>query len=80
MFALQRLNTAQFIGTDHPFTLLGQFGRLTVQAIDVCHLFIKMFIGCRRQPVADQMRFEIALFLKASPRDEVRCDPQSRAR
>jgi hypothetical protein len=25
------------------------------------------------------MRFEIALFLKASPRDELRCDPQSRA-
>ena len=80
VFALQSLNTAQFIGAHRPLTLLGQFWGLTIQAIDVCNLLIEAFIGSRSQPVADQMRFEIALFLKASPRGEVRCDLQSRAR
>jgi hypothetical protein len=74
VFAFQCLNTAQFVGAHHAFSLPGQFRRLTIQPIDVGNLFIEVFIGRRSQPIADQMRFEIALFLKAAPRDAVRCD------
>jgi hypothetical protein len=73
VFALQGLNTAQFIGAHRPLTLLGQFKGLTIQAIDVFNLLIEALIGSGSQPIADQMRFEIALFLKVAPRGAGRC-------
>jgi hypothetical protein len=35
VFALQCLNTAQFVDAHHAFPVPGQFRRLTIQAIDV---------------------------------------------
>jgi hypothetical protein len=75
--ALQSLNATQFIGAHGPLTLASQFRRLAIQAIDVFDLFIELLIGSWRQPIADQVRLEITLFLKAAPRAEERCDLQS---
>jgi hypothetical protein len=78
MFALQSLNTAQFIGAHGPLTLLGQFWCLTIQAIDVFNLLIEVLIRSGCQPVADQMWLKIARFLKALPRAEGRYHRQYR--
>jgi len=78
VLALQGLDPAQLIGRDEALPLLGQGWRLAVQGVDVLHFFVKSFIGHWIQPVAHPMRFEIALFLKASPRDEGRWNLQCR--
>ena len=68
MFAFQGLHAAQFIGAQHLFSLLGQFRRLAIQSVDVLHLVVKVLVKDWCQPIAHLMGFEIALFLKASPR------------
>jgi len=75
VFALQGLYAAQLIDADHLLTLFRQFWRLPIQCVDVLYFLIKLLIEYRRQPVSDQMRFEIALFLKASPRVGARWYP-----
>jgi hypothetical protein len=77
MFALQRLNTAQFIITDHPLTLVSQLEGLAIVIIDVADLLIRLLIAAGRQPVTAQMGLNIPLFLKDVRRDAARCGPQS---
>lgn len=77
MLAFQRLNPGHFIVTDDPFTLLGEFLCPMIQAIDVGTFLLKLFIFVSRQPIADQMRFQIALFLKAVRRDGPKSVPLS---
>lgn len=77
--ALQSLNATHLVGAHCSLTLAGQFRRLAIQAIDVFDLVIELLIGSRRQPVADQVRLEITLFLKAAPHAEGRCDLRSYA-
>jgi len=73
VLAFQSLHPTQFIRAEHPFALLGPFRSLTIQGIDVLYLLIKLPIRNLCQPVPNQMRFEIAFFLKASPRVGARC-------
>ena len=79
MLAFQSLHATHFIGAEHPFILLNQFWRLAIQGVDVLYLLVKLLIANLCQPVPNQMRFEIGLFLKASPRAAVRCDLRCRA-
>ena len=67
VLALQGLDTRQLIGTHHPFACLVQFGCLAIQRVDVLNLLIELVIADWRQPIAHQVRFEIGIFLKASP-------------
>jgi hypothetical protein len=64
MFAFQGLDTGQFIIADDPFALASQFSRLMIQLIHIGILGLKLIIIFAGQPVADQMGFEIGLFLK----------------
>jgi hypothetical protein len=66
------LYAAQFIRAHHPFTFLDQLWCLVVHSIDVFNLLVELLIINIRQPIADQVRLEVALFLKASPRVWVR--------
>lgn len=75
--ALQSLNATHLIGAHGSLTSPSQFRRLAIQVIDVFDLVIELLIESRRQPVADQVRLEITLFLKAAPRAEGRCGLQS---
>lgn len=74
--ALQGLHPAQFISGQDSLPLLGQNWRLAVQGVDILHFLVEAFIGHGIQPIAHQMRFEIAVFLKASPHDEGRWSRQ----
>jgi len=67
MLAFQGLYTGQLIGRNRAFALGGQRRGLRIQPVDVRNLRIELLIGLGRQPVADQVRFEIPLFLKAGP-------------
>ena len=64
MLAFQRLDPGQLIITDDPLPLLSQFLGLVIETIDVAVFFVKLFILFGSQPIADQMGFEIGLFLK----------------
>ena len=64
MFAFQGLDASQFIIADDPLALSSQFSRPLIQVIHLAVLGLKLSIGFSCQPVADQMRFEISLFLK----------------
>jgi hypothetical protein len=68
VLAFQSLHTTHFICAEHPFILLSQFWGLAIQGVDVLYFLVKLLIRNLCQPVPDQMRFEIAIFLKASPR------------
>ena len=68
MLAFQGLHTAQLIRTQHAFTFLDQLWRLMIYSIDVFNLLVQLLIMNLCQPIADPVRLEIALFLKASPR------------
>lgn len=70
VLAFQGLHPGQLIDAHHPLTLLGQFWRLLIELVDFTHLFIETFIRARGQPVTDQMRLEISLFLKVWPHGE----------
>ena len=78
MFAFQGLHPAQFVGAHDPFTLLGQFRCLAIQGVDVFYLLIEVFIKDLVQPIAHLVRFEIGIFLKASPRVGARFGPGCR--
>ena len=69
MFTLKGLNASQFIIGNHSLPLFGQFWGLLIQLIDVADLLLKLLILSFAQPVADQVRFEIRLFLKDVRRD-----------
>ena len=69
MFSFQGLNPGHFVIADDPFSLLSQFGGLLIQVIDVTVFGLKFIIVFGCQPVTDQMRFEIGLFLKDVRRD-----------
>lgn len=75
ILAFQGLHATQFIHTKRPFALLGQFWSLAIQGIDVLNLLLKLLVRNRCQPVPYQMGFEIAIFLKASPRVGARLSP-----
>jgi hypothetical protein len=60
--ALQSLHPRHLIGAHHPLPLLGQLGRLPVQVADVLHLLVEILLVGRRQPIADEMGFEVPLF------------------
>lgn len=64
MFAFQSLDPGQFIIANDPVALASQFSRLMIQIIDISILGFKLSIMVAGQPVADQMGFEIGLFLK----------------
>ena len=68
MLAFQSLYPTQLVRAERPFALFGQFWRLAIQGIDVLNFLIKLLVRNLCQPVPYQMGFEIALFLKASPR------------
>ena len=72
MLTFQGLHTTQFISTDHAFAFLDQLGRLPIQVIDIFNFLVELFVMNFRQPIAHQMGLKVALFLKASPRVEVR--------
>ena len=69
MFSFQRLDAGQFVIADDPLALSSQFSRLMIQVINIRVLDLKFIIVFAGQPVADQMRFEISLFLKDGQRD-----------
>ena len=68
MLAFQGLHATQFIRAHHPFTFLDQLWCLVVHPIDVFNLLVELLIINIRQPIADQVRLEVAFFLTASPR------------
>lgn len=72
MFAFQGLHPGHFIIADDPFALLGQCGSALIQVVDLLDFLLLPVILTRRQPITDQMRFEIALFLKDVRRDAAR--------
>ena len=67
MLAFQGLHATQFIRAHHPFTFLDQLWCLVVHPIDVFNLLVELLIINIRQPIADQVRLEVAFFLKAAP-------------
>lgn len=73
MLAFQGLDTAQLIRTQHTFTLFDQFWRPMIHVIDVFSLLFELLVRNLCQPIANPVRLEIALFLKASPRVWARC-------
>ena len=64
MLPFQGLDPGQFIVTDDPLTLFGQFLGLVIETIEVAVQLSKLLISGGGQPIADQMGFEIGLFLK----------------
>lgn len=68
MLTFQGLDTTQFIRAHHPFAFLDQLWCLVVHPIDIFNLLVELFIFNIRQPITDQVRLEVAFFLKASPR------------
>ena len=77
MFALESLDSGQFIVTDDPLALFSQAWGALIQLIDLADFLISPLIRPGRQPIADQMGFEIPLFLKDVRRDAARCVQQS---
>jgi len=68
VLAFQGLHAAQFIGAHYPFAFLDQLWCLVVHPIDVFNLLVELLVINIRQPITDQVRLEITLFLKASLR------------
>ncbi len=64
MGAFEGLHPGQFIVTDPPFALFDQFRGALIQVIEVLDFLLTPFSFARGQPIADQLGFEIALFLK----------------
>ena len=64
MLPFQGLDPGQLIVTDDPLTLFSQFLRSVIETIDVAVFFVKLLIPFGGQPIADQVGFEIGLFLK----------------
>jgi len=64
MLPFQSLDPGQLIVTDDPLTLFGQFLGLVIKTIDVAVQLGKLLISVGGQPIADQVRFKIGLFLK----------------
>ena len=69
MLPFQGLDTGQLIVTDDPLALLNQLLGLVIETIDLTVYSVKLLISLSSQPIADQMGFEIGLFLKAFRRD-----------
>lgn len=78
MFAFQSLNPGHFVIADNPFALLGQLGGLLIAVIDILVFALKLVIVLGCEPITDQMRFEIGLFLKDVRRDGPRFVRQCR--
>ena len=72
MLAFQGLHPTQFIRAHYSFTFLDQLWCLVIHPIDVFNLLVELLIINIRQPIADQVRLEVAFFLKASLRVWVR--------
>lgn len=49
IFAFQGLHPGNFIGAQHRFALMAQFGSLLIEPIDLLPFFVKAFIGFRGQ-------------------------------
>ncbi len=64
MLPFQSLDPAQLIVTDDPLPLLSQCLRLVIETIDVAVFFVKLLISFGGQPIADQVGFDVGLFLK----------------
>jgi hypothetical protein len=79
VLAFQSLYAGHFVRAEHSFILLNQFWSLAIQGVDILYFLVKLLIENLCQPVPNQMRLEIGLFLKASPRAAVRCDLRCRA-
>jgi hypothetical protein len=79
MFALQRLDAAQFIVTDHTLALASQLSGLSIASIDSLDFLIGLLIGAGRQPIAAQMGLNGPLFLKDDRRDAARWPLSMRA-
>ena len=77
MCAFEGLQAGQFIVTDHLLALLSQLRGALIQVVDIADLLICLVVKTRRQPIPDQMGFDIALFLKDVRRDALICLRQS---
>ena len=62
MLALQGLDPGHLVRAHGPFPPLGAARRLAVDRIDLGDLRPQLLIGCRGEPVADEMRLEGARF------------------
>jgi len=67
------LNACHLINRFNPFSLFGSLLCFLLDLIDIGNFALKLFINFRRQPVTNQVWFEIAFFLKASPHVGGRC-------
>ena len=72
MLALQGLHPRQLIRTHDPFSLFGQLRSLLIHLTDSPDGFLAPRINGRREPIADQVRFEIPFFnTRAACRGEI---------
>jgi len=55
------LHAGHLVRADHPFPLLGQPWRLPIKRTDSLDLGIEVRLVSRRQPVADEMGYEVSL-------------------
>ncbi len=62
MFALQCLDSGEFIGTDRALPLLRSLGSLRIDCTNLFDGLFPLFILRRRQPIADEARLEIPFF------------------
>ena len=77
MRAFEGLHAGQFIVTDHLLALLSQLRGALIQVVDIADLLICPVVKTGRQPLPDQMGFDIALFLKDVQHDALICVRQS---
>jgi hypothetical protein len=68
VFPFQGLHAGHLIQTLDAFTLFGQGWRLAIERIDVINFVLKFGIMLRGEPIAVQMRLDLGIFLKVSPR------------
>ncbi len=59
--ALQGLHSGHLVRAYHPFPVLGQRWRLSIERTDILHLLVEVLLMGRRQPVADEMGLEVPL-------------------
>ena len=62
MFALQSLNSGQFVGAHHSFRSLGQGRGISVQLTNITDFGIKVRVIWGSQPIADQVGPQVPLF------------------
>jgi len=62
MLPLQRLDPGHLVGAHGPLPVLGPARRRVVHGVDLGDLGPQLLIGCRGQPVADEMGLEGARF------------------